>query len=157
MSWLSVLSRLRSLSWSDRLLLAETALALASASLAIRFVPFRRLMTSLRPVTQSRESEAEIQAQIARVRWAVQACARRLPWRIVCFQKGLALYRILRRRSIMSVLHYGVTQDGGTNLKAHVWVSRGSTPIIGGDEAEAFVCLASFPSENSHADARAAF
>jgi len=145
MGWASDLSRLRHLTWRDRLLLAEAAVSLATASIAIRAVPFRRLMTSLRAAREPAASEAQISEEIARAHWAIQACARRLPWRIVCFQKGLALYRLLRRRSIATILHYGVTQDRGIELKAHVWLTRNGRPVIGGEEAKNFTCLASFP------------
>jgi hypothetical protein len=82
---------------------------------------------------------------IGRVRWAVEACARRLPWRIVCFQKGVAVHRMLLRRGIPSTLHYGVAQDKERGLSAHVWVSCNGDPVIGGEEAIGYTCLATFP------------
>lgn len=143
MSFISDLARWRRLTWQRRLLLGETIAALASASVAIRLVPFRRLMASLKEGEATSPPEASAD-DIARVKWAVEACARRLPWRIVCFQKGLALHRLLGRRGVPTTLHYGVASDSET-LKAHVWVSYRGQAIIGGEEAAGYVCLATFP------------
>jgi len=152
MNWIADVSRLKGLGWRDRFLLAEAATSLTSAWLAVRLLPFRKLMASLREAPQSEASEDEIETEISRVKWAIRASARRLPWRIVCFQEGLAMYRMLRRRSIASVLHYGVRPGDETGLKAHVWVTRKSRSLIGGEEAKDFVCLASFP-QRANSDA----
>jgi hypothetical protein len=86
---------------------------------------------------------------LARVRWSVDAWARRVPWRAVCFQKGLAAHWMLRRRGIASVLHYGAAQAPDEGLSAHVWVSVGRTIVTGGGEAPRFARLASFPPQDN--------
>jgi hypothetical protein len=150
MSLASDLRRLKELGWRDRLLLGETVAVLAAASFAIRLLPFRKVVGA---VTQGRVAPNETadrgSHEIGRVRWAVEACARRLPWRIVCFQKGLALQSLLRRRGIPAALHYGVAQDPERGLSAHVWVTYGGRAIIGGDEAAGYTCLATFPPHRS--------
>lgn len=138
--------RRRPLGRANRRLLAEALPALALASLAVKLAPFRRVAAWAR----GRERKAAVamdQATLRKARWAVEAWARRVPWRAVCFQKGLALHWMLRRRGVASVLHYGVAQEAGTVLKAHVWVSVGGIPVIGGEESGGFACLATFPSE----------
>lgn len=131
--------------WNNRALAVEAVSALAAASLAIRLLPFRTVVNSAdaRPVERARPVSDPL-SEIRRVRWAIEAAARRLPWRIVCFQKGLALHRLLRRRGIESVLHYGVAQDE-RGLTAHVWVTHRGDAIIGGDEAIGYTCLATYP------------
>ena len=132
------------LSWADRLLLAEALLTLAVASLAIRLLPFRRIVAAAGS-TDLATVPAESAGETARkVVWAVRAWARRVPWKAVCFQQGLAVHVMLRRRGIASYLHYGVSQSDG--LKAHVWVSAVGRDVIGGDEAAAFTRLATYPS-----------
>ena len=127
---------------SDWLLLAEALAALALASLAIALLPFRRVAATAsawgrKPVHTDAET-------VRRVRGAVQGWARRVPWKAVCFQRGLALHWMLRRRGIRSVLLYGVRhQDEG--LAAHVWVDVDGETVIGGEEAPGFACLARFP------------
>jgi hypothetical protein len=80
-----------------------------------------------------------------RIRWAIDAWSARVPWRAVCFQRGLAAHRMLRRRGLPSILHYGVAQEPASGLKAHVWVSLDGVDVIGGEEAAKFSCLATFP------------
>ncbi len=116
---------------------------LALASLAIRLLPFRTVVrvagnAELRGVAT--ESTGDTARKIV---WAVRAWARRVPWKAVCFQTGLAVHVMLRRRGISSHLHYGVSQADG--LRAHVWVSAGGRDVIGGEEAAGFTCLATYP------------
>ncbi len=134
------------ISWPDRLLLAEALATLAAASLAIRLLPFRRVAAAA-----ARERQAQAvpdQRLLARIRWSVDAWARRVPWRAVCFQRGLAAHWMLRRRGIASVLHYGAAQAPDEGLAAHVWVSVDETIVTGGAEAPRFARLASFPSRD---------
>ena len=135
-----------SVSWPDRLLLAEALATLAAASLAIRLLPFRRVASA---AGRARPARASADARLlARVRWSVDAWGRRVPWRAVCFQRGLAAHWMLRRRGIASVLHYGVAQVADEGLAAHVWVSVGRTVVTGGGEAPRFARLASFPPQD---------
>ncbi len=155
MSLVSDWRRFRGLAPKDRYLLIRTAVALASASAAIRLLPFRKVVGSAAEVEREEEPDAATCAQeIARTSWAVNALGRRLPWKIVCFQKGLALHRLLRRRGIRSRLHYGVAPGGEGPLKAHVWVTHDGVAVIGGAEAQDYTCLATFPAA-SVPDARA--
>lgn len=143
-------SRLMALRGRDMLLLGEALLVLAAASFAIALLPFRRTV-DLMSVDRPRRSIEPAQRGriVAKCRWAVQVCSTRVPWRAVCFQKGLALHLMLRRRGIASVLHYGVAQDEVEGLKAHVWVGVGGQTVLGGAEAPRFSCLATFPSHTA--------
>lgn len=135
---------------ANLILLGEALVLLAGCSIAIRLVPFRRLaalMGRARAVGTGQEAGAD--RLVARCRWAVTAWADRVPWRTVCFQRGLALHLMLLRRGIGSRLNYGVKQDDGRGLQAHVWVSVGARTVLGGEEAPSFACLASFPAEDA--------
>jgi hypothetical protein len=86
---------------------------------------------------------------------AIRSAAPRLPWRTVCFQQGVALHWMLRRRGVASRLHYGVRQDRENGLTAHVWVSIDGANVLGGENASDFSCLATFPdreTDEGHAD-----
>lgn len=151
----SFANRLQRMSWSNRLLLAEGAATLIFASLAIRFLPFRQVVAKLTrskrtlwPAGEGREAE------VRRVRWAVTAIADRVPWRALCFQRGLAVHMMLGRRGIPSTLHYGVAQQGERGLRAHVWITQDGDYVIGGEEAADFTCLASFPAAASNEGSR---
>jgi hypothetical protein len=127
---------------SDWLLLAEALAALALASLAIALLPFRRVAAAASaPARRTAPRDPEL---VRRVRWAVQAWGRRVPWRAVCFQRGLALHWMLRRRGVRSVLLYGARREGD-GLAAHVWVDVDGATVIGGEDAANFACLARFP------------
>lgn len=147
MSFTSSLRRLWSLPRADKLLLAEATASLTRASLAISLRPFRAVVEKASELPREGEPDRDTcEREIARVTWAVNVLGRRLPWRIVCFQKGLAVHRLLHHRRIRSTLHYGVAQNVADGVKAHVWVTHDGRPIIGGEEAVGYTCLATFPS-----------
>lgn len=142
----SGLRRLKELGWQERALLAEAAGALVLAALAVQMLPFRTVVKAAGAGSRRARAGAPVRPdEIARVRWAIEASARRLPMRLVCFQKGLALHKLLQRRGVATSLHYGVAQDADRGLAAHVWVTYQGRPIIGGEEAPRFTCLATFP------------
>lgn len=139
-------SRLARLGPSEWPLLAEALATLALASLAIALLPFRKVAAAA-SARGRRPLPARADA-VARARWAVEAWSRRVPWRTVCFQRGLALHWMLRRRGIGSVLLYGARREG-EGLAAHVWVDVDGETVIGGEEAAGFACLARFPPDSA--------
>lgn len=137
--------RRRPLGRTNRRLLAEALPALVLASLAVKLVPFRRLAAAASRRGRSERAADADAAFLRKARWSVEAWAKRVPWRAVCFQKGLALHFMLRRRGIASVLHYGVARATAEGLRAHVWVCVDGVAVIGGEEAAGFACVATFP------------
>jgi len=139
------------MSWRDRMLMLEAALWLAAASIAIATLPFRhvRRIAEL-PVRRIVLSPASHAVTVRRVRWSIIACARRAPWRAMCFQQGLAAHCMLRRSGVASVLCYGAAPDAKRGLVAHVWVRDGDTDIIGGETAGRFAVLATSPAIGLH-------
>jgi Na+/H+ antiporter NhaD/arsenite permease-like protein len=130
--------------------LAETLIVLTLASLVIRFLPFRTVIRLAARVPQlTSDRRARNDRLVAQIRGSLEAWARRVPWRTVCFQLGLALHVMLRLRGIPSVLHYGVRQTVEQGLQAHVWVTLGEEAVIGGEEAIGYACLASVPSADA--------
>jgi hypothetical protein len=125
-------------------MLAEALAALTLASMAIAFLPFRRVAAAASAPGRS-PARADPET-VRRARSAVTGWSRRVPWRTVCFQKGLAVHWMLRRRGIPSVLLYGARRDGD-GLAAHVWVDVDGETVIGGEEAVGYACLARFPPE----------
>ena len=126
---------------------------LALASLAISFLPFRFIARTASCGGRGGMILPNKTVSILQhVRWAVPACARRLPWRAVCFQQGLAAHWMLRRRGLPSVLYYGAGTDPGVcqskRIAAHVWVRCGDFDVCGSDMAPRFAVLAAFPRVN---------
>jgi hypothetical protein len=133
-------------SGQDRLLLLEATLWLAVAALATAGLPFRYV----RHLAAIRTTRPELPRQMrfteaTRIRWAILACARRVPWRAMCFQQGLAAQIMLRRRGVPSRLYYGVAPNDQRGISAHVWVRDGDINIIGAEIASRFAPLAAFP------------
>ena len=135
-----IVKRFLALESRRKRLVAEAAVALLAASLAVRLLPFRRVF-QLAGGPLGRTSSPDIREIV----WAVESTAARVPWRTVCFQKGLALQHMLRRRGVDAQLHYGVGFDPARALRAHVWVSAEGDIVIGGKEAPEFRLLASMP------------
>ncbi|CAA9521907.1 MAG: hypothetical protein AVDCRST_MAG09-2190 [uncultured Sphingomonas sp.] len=123
----------------DFALFAEACAALTLASLAVRFWPFRWIVASTR-IGAGRQTALDP----APIALAVRRASRRLPWRIVCFQEGLATHWMLRGRGGAAQLHYGVRSDAD-RLSAHVWVSLWGQPVIGEEQADPHRCVATFP------------
>ena len=123
--------------------LAEAVVWLGLAWLALRWMPFRRLVLLLRPPLPARRTPAD-EREISRVVWAVEAAARRVPWRAVCFHEGIAVQRMLSRRAIGADLHYGVVRGADGALPAHVWVTVGGRVVVGGEESLGHTVLATF-------------
>ncbi len=138
----NLIGRWQRLSSARRLLLAEAVTALAAASAAIRWLPFKR---AVRLGSRRLSGEAASSAEVADIRWSIEAAARAAPWRAVCFQKGLATQWMLRRRGIDAQLHYGIGKDEAGDLQAHVWVADGEAIIIGGEEAGKVRRVATYP------------
>lgn len=132
----------RRLGWRDRALVAEAVLLLGAASLAIRLLPFRTVASMAAKNGRTRAPAGPDAAR--RLRWAILAAARRVPWRAVCFQQGLAAHWMLRRRGYASRLHYGARAEPGSDLKAHVWVRSGDTDIVGCENAADYALLTTF-------------
>jgi transglutaminase superfamily protein len=135
------------LQWNDRLILVEAILMLALSVTVIAIMPFPYVgRLSSRRLGRAEPSVAERALMVSRVRWAVLASARRVPWRALCFEQGLAAQLMLRRRGIASALYFGVASSDPKGLAAHVWVRDGDVDIVGAESASEFTVLATFPS-----------
>lgn len=142
---MGLLARIRGLSGGDRRLLAEALVALGCAALVVAFCPFRRVTDLVRLPTRAMADDDSQRIAIERVRWAVQACSRRVPWRAKCLEQALAAQWLLNRRSVPAVIHYGIA-NGIDGLAAHAWVSVKSIQVIGFENACEFSEIAQFPS-----------
>jgi len=142
----SPLHRFARYRWRDYAMLAEALVVLAAASAAIRLLAFRQVAAVAGSWGSDKRPGSSVDdAKIRKLVWAVDAWGRRVPWKAVCFQRGLALHLMLRRRGCASILHYGVSRGRPQGLGAHVWVTANGLMLAGGKEAPDFICLATFP------------
>lgn len=136
-----LLTRFYQLPRQRREVLLRAVLTVTAASAAVALLPFRAAIRfgSVRANERGTLTPDECV-------WAVEAAARRLPWRTMCIEKGLATQRMLREAGIDAVLHYGARHaDDSGKLQAHVWVSVAGETIIGGEEAPDFAEIATYP------------
>lgn len=134
-------TRFRRLSREKRRLLLSATVILTAASAAVAVLPFRKAVRfGSVPLGPRRV------VSIGECVWAVEAAARRLPWRTMCIEKGLAVQRMLRTGGVEAVLHYGARHhpDSG-KLEAHVWVTADGRDVIGGEQAPDFARVATYP------------
>lgn len=145
MNGVSILRRVPRLSSRELAQFAEAACALTVAWVAIKILPFRRLMRTTHFGSAPVERLAAERSAVAlEVRRAVKRAARRLPWTIVCFPEAMAAHWMLRRRGALSQLHYGL-RSSDEKLSAHVWVTLGGEIVVGEEQGDAHNCVAVFP------------
>lgn len=132
---------IRALAWrspAERRLLAEALLLLPAAATAIRLRSFPKVV-GFGAVALGKATPVSVRALTS----AVLAAARRMPFRALCFEQGLTVQRMLRRRGLDARLHYGIAP--GEELKAHVWVSVDGEIVHGGESAAEFVEVGAWP------------
>jgi len=136
------LQRLHRLGRARRRLLMRAAATLTWASAAVALMPFRQAV-AYGSVKLGRHSGEASEADYV---WAVERAAERMPWRTLCFEKGIAVQRMLRKAGIDAILHYGARHEPGTGkLQAHVWVTVAGQAAIGGEDAIGYNEIAAFP------------
>src|SRR4051812_20051539 len=88
---------------------AAAALVLAGTDALVRFGAFRivagRIQGAVRRLRPIAEDEA---LAVRRVRWAMAAAQRRLPWTVPCLATAIAANRLLAWRGIPSEVWLGV-------------------------------------------------
>lgn len=136
-----LLAKFRRLTDERKRLFLTATFMLSAASAAVALLPFRKAIRfGSIPLGHRRGLVPE------ECVWAIKAAARRLPWRTMCIEKGLAAQRMLRAAGIDAVVHYGARHHPDTQqLEAHVWVTVEGRDVIGGEEAPDFALMATYP------------
>ena len=125
MSAIRRINRLRSLSYSEWCLLAESALLLGLVKAGLLVLPFKTMRRLLRidleadPEAKSPDSEYE-----KKVVWAIEALCRRLPVFKNCLNRALATQLMLRKSGREAQLLIGVTRGPQGKFEAHAWLER---------------------------------
>jgi hypothetical protein len=133
----------RDLRLRDYARVAEAATVLSMAALMVALLPFRRVIRTAawRGAAKPRGDTAIASDQATT---AIDRAARRLPLRLVCIQRSLALQWMLRRRGHSAQLHYGV-HSKEDRISAHVWVSLAGRILVGEADAGNYACVATIP------------
>lgn len=126
-----------------RLLVAEAAVRLAMARLALALFPFQQVACRrgrLLPPDDARAHDSgarandagEAAAAVARkVGWAVRAVAPSMPFKALCLQQALAAHAMLRRRGIEAPIHFGAGRDDSNRFEAHAWLKVAGVEVTG--------------------------
>ena len=123
-----LLRNFRALPSSRRKLLLEALYFILMARLALALLPFRIIAAShAKPKIQVRP----LDGLIAEVGWAVTRIGGFFSFRNLCLVQALAARRMLRRRSIDSVLHLGVAKGAGDAFSAHAWLDAMGVEVTG--------------------------
>jgi hypothetical protein len=136
-----------------RTLLAEAAVCLVVARLELLFLSFPRLARrfgTLVPPSDPRALEAGIGASSNQIRvaeevgWAVNRAARYVPFMALCLPQAMAAHRMLRRRGVPSVMHFGAAAGLTKSLDAHVWLDAAGVKVTGYPVEECLAEIARF-------------
>jgi hypothetical protein len=126
--------------WQRQALVAEACASMLSARVLLAALPFARVSKRLgefvapddpRAAQRAAPTTPE-QAKIARqIGWAVRASAPFMPFRTVCLQQAMAAQTMLRRRGIVSVMHFGAQPGGKRPIDAHAWLDAAGVRVTG--------------------------
>jgi hypothetical protein len=126
---------------------AEAFWWLIIAWLALDVLPgnvYLRLLPPRRPVGKAENVDTVLlDPRATIVAHVVDYISRRLPVRSACFHRAIAVDRMLSRRGITRIMHYGVLRDDGA-IKAHVWITSAGTSVMGVADAEPYTEIAQF-------------
>jgi Transglutaminase-like superfamily len=128
--------------FSELRLVAEAALGLAVARLALISIPFRCIVPWLtrQPRHQKPGANALMNIQVRR---AVIIAARYAPWRAVCLPQAMAAKWMLARRGYSSTLYLGVSKNRAAFI-AHAWLDTGGMTVVGGANKADFTPVGRF-------------
>ena len=119
--------------WRDRLLFFETVGLSLLAWSAIHILPFRIVAGWIGRQQEATAVEPEgttDQKLIRRVRWAVEATSRRVPWKCKCLAQAMIARSMLGRRGVSGTVHFGLTKSSAS-LEGHAWLQTGDTTVTG--------------------------
>ena len=124
----------------------EAAFFMTFASLAVSFVPFRRLTPYLGEHMQESPEEMDESHRIRayRVARSIQIVGPRLPWTCTCLARALAAMAMLRRCGQDSTLYLGVMRGRDAWLGAHAWLRSGDVMVTGGQDQLQYTVVGSF-------------
>ncbi len=134
-------------------LLAEASWQLLIARVQLKTVPFptlARVWGPFVPPADERSGEGlaatseERTAVAKKVSDAVQRAARNVPFGAVCLPQAMAARRMLERRQIPSVMHFGAAKGSEKPIDTHAWLDAAGVRVTGYPVAFGFVEIGCF-------------
>jgi hypothetical protein len=136
-----------------RALFAEAMVEIGRARLELVFVPFPRIAARLGDflppsagasagIVVGSEATARLAKEIS---WAVTRAAAHAPFSAVCLPQALAARRMLKRRGVASIMHFGARRgDAAKSIDAHAWLDAAGVKVTGYPVAREFTEIACF-------------
>ncbi len=137
----------RRLSPARRALAREAAVGLVRAWALVRFRPFASYAPRLGTATSGDpewtwEGDPRI---VVEVRWAIRRWTRAAGCRPTCLMQAMAAQDLLARRGVASAVVLGVKPGrAGADPTAHAWLRVGPWVVIGGEERDGHLAVASY-------------
>jgi hypothetical protein len=121
------------LSWSAQLLLVRLVVLLPGIDISLRLLGARRTQAILARWIPSRPIHDGLTPET--INWCVRLVASRGIYRVTCLRRSLALWWLLERRGVASVINIG-TAHAASGFQAHAWVEW-----VGGGRSDALESL----------------
>jgi Transglutaminase-like superfamily len=117
---------------TDRRLLAEAGIVLATLRLGVCLIPLRRLRALVADAAQLRRRESAVDPSFPRrAAWAVAVASAYVP-RTRCLTQALAVQFLLERRGYAPTVRIGIARGEGRRLEGHAWVEEHGEIVFGG-------------------------
>jgi hypothetical protein len=124
--------RAANLTFQDWLYLARAVSELLIARIRHATRPTGRIIKDLRAATRASDLPTRAAGiDVAKVGWAIQAAAARVPWRSDCLPQAMAAHRWLTRTGHHPQLYVGVAKDADGELIAHAWLRCEELTVTG--------------------------
>ena len=137
----------RRLSPARRAVAREAVVELVRAWALVRFRPFAAYAPRLGTATSGDpewawEGDPSV---LAEVRWAIRRWTRASSGRFTCLMQAMAAQELLARHGVASAVVLGVKPGrAGADPTAHAWLRVGPCVLIGGEEREGHLAVASY-------------
>lgn len=131
---MQALRKFLGLTWAERGLVLEALLRLGLARLAVKALPFQKVVSLLGEKGRETPQEPlpQDQADTARrVSLAIRRTRRFTPWDSNCLAQAIAACQMLRRRGVPTTAYLGAALGGPKGMIAHAWVRSGKQIITG--------------------------
>jgi len=129
---MSALTRFLSRSGPERLLLLRVAALQCAIRLALRLLPFRRVIAVVNRLSNTRlHGRARTRFTPEQLACAVSTTSGRLFRDAPCLTQALAVKVLYGRRGLPASVRIGVRRLPESGFQAHAWVESGGSVVVG--------------------------
>jgi len=122
----------RILTANERSIVPEAFFQLFLERIKVSFFPSRKYLPASRTDKTIFLAPEKIES-VKTVASVINGLSTRTPWSSTCLVKVLAAHKMLARRRIPHILHFGIQINQSKEINAHAWLSVANDAIVGGD------------------------